>query len=63
MSMTRKHFEAIASALAPSREHDESEIDTLNSAANRIALELQSLCPNFNKVAYLQAAGHRDYVN
>ena len=62
MSMTRKHFQAIAESLAPSTEHDASEIETLNNAANRIAIELSNLCPNFNKIAFLQAAGHRDYL-
>ena len=60
--MNRKHYEAIAEALRPGREHDEGEIETLNNAAERIAAELKALEKNFDYERFLAAAGHRDFA-
>ncbi len=56
--MTRKHFEAIANALANYNvESQASQAETVASIANALAREFKQDNPRFNKARFLKACG------
>jgi hypothetical protein len=56
--MTRKHFEAIAKALANYNvDNQASQAETVASIAKALAREFKQVNPHFNKALFLKACG------
>lgn len=67
MSMTRKHFRAIADAVAEARranDYDTTEptagIDAVDDVARNLADSLRQFNPSFDRARFLEACGVED---